>query len=51
MVLTTVPSFAAQQEKFIAKLTGDDEVPPKDTKARGSFEMALCGWNGIKLCA
>jgi len=39
--ITLTPVFAAQGQKFTAKLTGQDEVPPKDTKATGNFEMEL----------
>ena len=34
--LIASPVFATQQQSFIARLTGHDEVPPKDTKAAGS---------------
>jgi len=41
----TLPSaaFAAQQQeqKFTAKMTGSEEVPPKNTKARGTAEFIL----------
>jgi hypothetical protein len=35
------PAAAIHGQKFIAKLTGYDEVPPKNTKATGNFEMEL----------
>jgi CHRD domain len=41
MASRTSMAFARQQQKFIAKFTGYDEVPPKNTKATGSFEMEL----------
>jgi hypothetical protein len=34
-------AVAAQGQKFIAKLTGQNEVPPTNTKATGSLEMEL----------
>jgi hypothetical protein len=34
-------AFAAQEQKFIAKLTGQNEVPPINTKATGNLEMEL----------
>jgi CHRD domain len=37
----TPPAFAAQGQKFTAVLTGQNEVPPKNTKATGSFEIEL----------
>jgi alcohol dehydrogenase (cytochrome c) len=39
--LSATPVFAVQGQKFTAKLTGQNEIPPKDTKATGSFEMEL----------
>src|SRR6188472_4429474 len=39
--LSAAPVFAVQVSKFTAKLTGQNEVPPKDTKATGSFEIEL----------
>jgi hypothetical protein len=41
-----IAAFAAEQEekekhKFIAKLTGSEEVPPKTTKAAGTAEFIL----------
>jgi hypothetical protein len=33
--------FATQGQKFIARLTGQNEVPPTNTKATGSLEMEL----------
>jgi hypothetical protein len=41
ITLSVTPVFAVQGQKFIAKLTGQNEVPPKNTKATGSFEMEL----------
>src|SRR5438874_1807676 len=41
ITLNTAPAFAAQEQKFTAKLTGQNEIPSKDTKATGSFEMEL----------
>ncbi len=41
-VLNAVPTaFAQQQQKFMAKLTGQDEVPAKNTKATGTFVSQL----------
>ena len=34
-------AFAQGEQKFTAKLTGKDEVPPKDTKATGDAEFNL----------
>ncbi len=34
-------AFAVQGQKFIAKLTGQNEVPPIATRATGSLEMEL----------
>jgi CHRD domain len=34
-------TFAQGEQKFTAKLTGKDEVPPKDTKANGTAEFNL----------
>jgi CHRD domain len=34
-------AFAAQGQKFTAKLTGQNEVPPTATRATGSLEMEL----------
>jgi predicted secreted protein with PEFG-CTERM motif len=34
-------AFGAQVQKFTAKLTGQNEVPPTNTKATGSLEMEL----------
>lgn len=39
--LNGFPVFAAQGQRFTAKLTGQDEVPPKNTNATGNFEMEL----------
>jgi hypothetical protein len=40
--LITIPTtFAQQQQKFMAKLTGQHEVPAKNTKATGIFELQL----------
>ena len=36
-----------QGQSFHAKLTGKDEVPPKDTKATGNAEFTLTGENNI----
>jgi hypothetical protein len=41
ITLNTAPAFAAQEQKFTAKLTGQNEVPSKDTRAIGSFKMEL----------
>ena len=41
ITLSTPPAFAAQGQKFTAVLTGQNEVPPKNTKATGSFEIEL----------
>ena len=42
MTLTGSSSaFAQGEQKFTAKLTGKDEVPPKDTKATGDAEFNL----------
>jgi CHRD domain len=41
---TTIPSVAfaqQQQQKFTAKMTGSEEVPPKNTKATGTAEFNL----------
>jgi hypothetical protein len=35
------PGAVVHGQKFIAKLTGYDEVPPKNTKATGNFEIEL----------
>ena len=34
-------AFAQGEQKFAAKLTGKDEVPPKDTQASGTAEFNL----------
>jgi hypothetical protein len=34
-------AFAQQQQKFMAKLIGQDEVPSKNTKATGTFVIQL----------
>src|SRR6476646_8938753 len=34
-------SFAQGEQKFTAKMTGKEEVPPKDTKATGNAEFTL----------
>jgi hypothetical protein len=39
--LSAAPVFAVQGSKFTEKLTGQNEVLPKDTKATGSFEIEL----------
>jgi hypothetical protein len=40
--LNAIPSIAfAQQQKFTAKMTGSEEVPPKNTKATGTAEFNL----------
>jgi hypothetical protein len=40
--LNPIPTaFAQQQQKFMAKLTGQDEVPAKNTKATGTFVLHL----------
>jgi CHRD domain len=41
--LNAIPSvaFAQQQQKFTAKMTGSEEVPPKNTKATGTAEFNL----------
>jgi CHRD domain len=43
LVISTNTSAFAQQgdQKFTAKLTGKEEVPPKDTKASGTSEFNL----------
>jgi hypothetical protein len=41
ITLNTAPAFAAQEQKFTAKLTGQNEVHSKDTRSTGSFEMKL----------
>jgi hypothetical protein len=38
---STSSAFAQGEQKFTAKLTGKDEVPPKDTKATGNAEFNL----------
>jgi CHRD domain len=38
---STSSAFAQGEQKFTAKLTGKDEVPPKDTKATGDAEFNL----------
>ena len=35
------PSHAQGEQKFTAKMTGKDEVPPHDTKATGTAEFTL----------
>jgi CHRD domain len=35
------PSHAQGEQKFTAKMTGKDEVPPHDTKASGDAEFTL----------
>src|SRR5919199_2173407 len=41
-------SFARKQGQFFdAKLTGKDEVPPKDTKASGVAEFTVTGANSM----
>ena len=37
--LTSTAAFAQGEQKFTAKLTGKDEVPPKNTKATGTTEF------------
>jgi hypothetical protein len=37
----TSAAFAQGDQKFTAKLTGKEEVPPKDTKASGTSEFNL----------
>ena len=37
----TSSAFAQGDQKFTAKLTGKEEVPPKDTKASGTSEFNL----------
>ena len=37
----------AQGEKFMAKLTGNEEVPPSNSKATGSVEFNASGKDGI----
>ena len=37
--LTSTAAFAQAEQKFTAKLTGKDEVPPKNTKATGTAEF------------
>ena len=37
--LTSTAAFAQGEQKFTAKLTGKDEVPPKNTKATGAAEF------------
>lgn len=37
--LTSTAAFAQGEQKFTAKLTGKDEVPPKNTKATGTAEF------------
>src|SRR5919199_6247289 len=37
----TSSAFAQGEQKFTAKLTGKEEVPPKDTKATGTSEFNL----------
>jgi hypothetical protein len=39
--LTVMPLAFAQQQKFTAKMTGSEEVPPKNTKATGTAEFDL----------
>jgi CHRD domain len=42
LIASSVTStFAQGEQKFTAKLTGKDEVPPKDTKANGTAEFNL----------
>jgi CHRD domain len=38
---SSTSAFAQGEQKFTAKLTGKDEVPPKDTKATGDAEFNL----------
>ena len=38
---TNTSAFAQGDQKFTAKLTGKEEVPPKDTKASGTSEFNL----------
>ena len=41
-------AFAQKQGQFFdAKLTGKDEVPPKDTKASGVAEFTVTGANSM----
>ena len=41
MTSTSTSAFAQGEKKFTAKMTGTDEVPPKDTKANGTAEFTL----------
>ena len=36
-----ISSYAQGEQKFTAKMTGKDEVPPHDTKATGNAEFTL----------
>jgi hypothetical protein len=40
-ILPSAAFAAQQQQKFSAKMTGSEEVPPKNTKARGTVEFIL----------
>jgi CHRD domain len=40
-ILPSAAFAAQQQQKFTAKMTGNEEVPPKNTKARGTAEFIL----------
>jgi hypothetical protein len=45
---TSLFAFAQKQGQFFdAKLTGKDEVPPKDTKATGTAEFTVTGANSM----
>ena len=39
LAATIPPALAQQQQKFTAKMTGSEEVPPKNTKATGTAEF------------